>query len=86
MYYASHQEGVSKLANAIFYVMDQVDGAKINYLKEEFPELNLINYNVVFNSLPLIPHNIKCFHREHGDHCAYLKCMRLYHNYICACL
>ena len=76
----------SNSANSIFYVMDQVDGAKINYLKEEFPELNLINYTMVFNNLPIIPHNIKCFHREHGDHCAYLKCMRLYHHYICACL
>ena len=67
--------------NGIFYVMDQMNGEKVRYLKEEFPELNIVHYNATFASLPQITSNITCMNRDHGPRCAYLKCMRLCHHY-----
>lgn len=66
----------------IFYVMESViDGPKVKTLKDAFPLLDIVNYNVTFKSLPPVPANISCFYREHGDHCAYLKCMRMLQHY-----
>lgn len=65
--------------NGIFYVLGS---QKLNYLKHAFPKLNVVEYNTSFNSLPLLPPNISCIYREHGDHCACLKCYRLLKHYI----
>ena len=62
----------------LFYVMgDQ----KLNFLQEEFPDLNFIQYNITFDKLPILPPNIHCLYRNHGHHCALLKCMRMYLHY-----
>ena len=71
--------------SGIFYVMDCCNGQKVKFLMHEFPELNIVNYNMTFKNLPCISRNITCIHREHGHHCAYLKCMRLCCHYMNAC-
>lgn len=64
----------------IFYVMGT---QKFDYLRNKFPCFNWCEYNgVTLNTLPTIPTNIQCFHRDHGEHCACLKCYRLYQHYI----
>ena len=68
--------------NGIFYVMEtQNNGPKYKFLKQEFPELNLVNYNITFNNLPTLPPNISCLHRNHGPHCAFLKCLKMVVHY-----
>ena len=64
----------------IIYVMG-LD--KMTFLTSEFPELNFAEYHVTFNQLPPLTKNIMCYHRDHGEHCAFRKCMRLYQHYIC---
>ena len=66
----------------IFYVMDRFNGDKLKFLKQEFPQLRMSNYNITFHSLPRISSNIQCIYCNHGAHCAYLKCMRLCYHYI----
>lgn len=67
--------------NGIFYV---IGSQKCAHLMNEFPKLNWCEYCLRnWNSdLPKIPPNISCLHRPHGDHCACLKCYRLYQHYI----
>ena len=66
--------------NCVFYVMGS---QKMEYLRDKFPMFNWCEYNgVTVNSLPSLPHNITCLHRPHGDHCACLKCYKLYQHYI----
>ena len=66
----------------LFYVMEsQPNGQKIKTLKSLFPFLDIVNYNVTFKTLPLLTNNISCLYREHGDHRAYLKCMRMLQHY-----
>ena len=66
--------------NSIFYVMGK---QKMDFLKSKFPMFNWTEYNgVTMNTLPTLPHNITCLHRPHGDHCACLKCYKLYHHYV----
>lgn len=66
----------------IFYVMENiVNGQKLKILKKLFPALNIVNYSINFNDLPIVTENITCFYRNHGDHCAYLKCMRMLQHY-----
>ena len=65
--------------NGIFYVMGL---EKMEFLANEFPELRFIEYHLTFNRLPSLPNNLLCYHREHGEHCAYRTCMRLYHHYL----
>lgn len=68
--------------NSIFYVMGQ---QKMQFLQQEFPELNFCEYNVTLQTLPSIPPNIRCLYRDHDQtHCACLKCYRLYQHYICS--
>ena len=68
--------------SGIFYTMEsQVNGPKLRYLKKMFPKLNIVNYNVTLNNLPFISPNISCIVRDHGNHCAYLKCLRLLEHY-----
>ena len=69
--------------NCIFYVMGV---QKFDYLRNKFPMFNWCEYNgVTVNTLPSLPHNITCLHRPHGDHCACLKCYKLYYHYITSC-
>ena len=66
--------------NGIFYVMGL---QKMNFLITQFPKFNFCEYHVTFNILPQIAHNISCLHRNHSaEHCACLKCYRLYQHYI----
>ena len=66
----------------VFYVMEkQAGGPKVQLLKTIFPLLTIVNYSVSFNSLPNISNINKCIYRSHGEHCAYLKCMRLIEHY-----
>ena len=69
-------------SSGIFYVMDRHNGQKMKFLKEKLPQLNIVNYNMTFNNLPMISGNIACIYREHGEHCAYLKCVRLCSHYM----
>ncbi len=69
-------------AEGTFYVMDKINGTKIKFLQEEFPHLNLIAYNtVIFKNLPPLAEYEGCKYRDHGKHCAFRKCIQLYHHY-----
>ncbi len=76
------KENFPACENAIFYVMGH---EKCKVLAKMFPKLNFIEYNITFNTLPPTPHNIFCHYRNHGEHCASLKCFRLYDHYISSC-
>ena len=66
--------------DCIFYVMGM---QKVKYLRYKFPMFHWCEYNgVSLNTLPTLTHNIGCLHRPHGDHCACLKCYKLYHHYV----
>lgn len=65
-----------------FYVMDRMNGIKITYLRQEFPQLNILPYtSVSFRTLPDLDDHHKCPYRDHGKHCAYLKCLKLYKQF-----
>jgi hypothetical protein len=66
--------------SGITYVMG--GGEKLKFLQELFPKLRLVQYNITFKSLPMIAPSIQCLHRQHGEHCAYRKTLRLFHHYI----
>jgi hypothetical protein len=69
-----------ELEESRFYVMDSPKGAKIGYLRAQFPQLNFVAYGgVKFATLPKT--SVQCPYRIHGEHCAYLKCCRLYEHY-----
>ena len=73
----------SNWSNSIFYVMEKdTNGPKLRLLKKHFPHLNIVNDNISFYDLPPIPQHVKCLHREHGEHCAYFKCLRMITHYI----
>lgn len=69
--------------DAVFYTMGQ---QKVAFLQKILPGFNVVNYaavhNVTLKSLPLAPANMKCLYRNHGNHCAILKCYRLYLHFI----
>lgn len=66
--------------NGIFYVLDAVNGAKIRFLKREFPELRFVNINgLAFKTLPFT--RIQCPYRKHGAHCAFIKAHQLFDHY-----
>jgi hypothetical protein len=62
-----------------FYVMG---AQKQQFLKREFPQLHFVNYNVTFTQLPRLCGNSHCLYRNHGEHCAFLKCYQLYYHYM----
>ena len=66
--------------NAIFYVKDALDGRKKEYLRGMFPDLKITSYNCV--KLMNIPTNISCPYKDHGDRCAYKKCLALCQDYV----
>lgn len=63
---------------ALTYV---IGAEKMMFLKKEFPQLNLVEYNLTFNKLPMLPKTLQCLHKDHGEHCAYRKTLRLFHHY-----
>ena len=67
--------------DSIFYVLGE---QKRNFLQIEFPKLTFVVYdNITLSSLPHIPPNIKCLFRNHDDnHCACLKCYRMYQHFM----
>jgi len=69
-------------AEGTFFVMDKTKGSKIKFLQDEFPQLNLIAYDAVaFRNLPLLAEYERCPYRDHGNHCAFRKCIQLHHHY-----
>ena len=67
----------------IFYVLDKPNGAKIQVLTKEFPELRIVNYNgLTLKTLPepRFP-SLTCPFREHGQHCAFRKCQQLFTHF-----
>ena len=71
--------------NSIFYVLDKIDGVKINTLKKHFPNWRLVNYSKRIADLPDVPTNIKCLYRDHGKHCAYKHCLAMATDYCKTC-
>lgn len=68
---------------SVFYIMEGVvNGIKVQTLKRLFPKLNVVNYNINMKNLPVLQSNIRCPHRDHGYHCAYLKCVGLIQHYL----
>ena len=63
---------------AIYYVMGE---QKFNFLREEFPKLSFVLYNITMSTLPPLTCNIHCIYRDHGEHCALIKCYRMYLHY-----
>ena len=71
--------------NSIIYILEPQgeNGVKMKTLTELFPTLNLVAYNFEkISSLPLPPINVTCPWMNHGLHCAYLKTIRMYLDYI----
>lgn len=83
---ASHIKDVFPFVeNSIVYVLEPKgsDGKKLKTLMEIFPTLNLVAYNFKkMTDLPLPPPNVVCPYMDHGLHCAYMKCLRMYLDYI----
>ena len=66
-------------STAVFYVMGE---QKLEFLREQFPDLNFYQYPITMQELPLIAPNFGCVYREHGEHCACKKCYRLLQHYL----
>ena len=65
---------------SMFYVKDALNGRKIEYLHRMFPYLRITSYHC--EKLAKIPKNISCPYKDHGDHCAYKKCLALCQDYV----
>ena len=61
-----------KYKDDLFYVVDSINGDKINTVKSIFPYLRITNYYMLFTHVPA---NIACPWRPHGDFCAYKQCL-----------
>ena len=64
------------------YVLGQ---QKMEFLQCEFPELDIVNYSAAdsFKDLPHAPPHLSCLFRCHSlEHCAVIKCYRLYSHFI----
>lgn len=67
--------------NAVFIVLDRASGPKITFLRQEFPQLNIVHaYNLTFNTLP-DSEGMTCPYRNHGKHCAFIKCCQLHKHF-----
>ena len=53
----------------------------VDFIKTHFPALNLLLYPSSFEQLSTPACFMRCPYREHGEHCAYLICMRMYHDF-----
>ena len=71
--------------DALFYVNDHVNGKKINTLNKYLPNFRIVNYNLNEPSQLNIPDNIFCPYYNHGDYCAYKKCLKLCVQYLSSC-
>ena len=65
--------------NETFYVMGV---AKLHFLRQEFPLLHFEEMKTSFCKLPTLPTCYTCPYRNHGEHCAYLKCYKLYYIFM----
>lgn len=70
--------------NSLFYVNDELGGKKIYTVKKIFPNLRILNYNCS-NINGKIPENISCPRYNHGECCAYKKCLKLCVHYLSSC-
>ena len=69
---------------SVFYVMGR---QKADYLQRLLPDLKFVNYQEAFNVASLkelcaLPSHVRCIHRVHGEHCAMLKCYRMYMHFM----
>ena len=72
-------ELVACSTNPVFYAIGQ---QKLAFLQKELPELNIVEYGQTFKNLPLAPSHLTCCYRNHSrEHCATLKCYRMYIDY-----
>jgi hypothetical protein len=73
----------NNIARSVFYVLGQ---AKVDYLKQLFPDFTFVNYQaaygVTLRELPDAPSHVACTYRNHGKHCAFLKCVRVYLHFV----
>lgn len=60
---------------------------KYTFLKKEFPQLRWMQYTSLdaVKNLPHLPINVLCGYSRHGEHCAVLKCYRLFHHLSIQC-
>lgn len=68
-----------KWQNETFYVLG---AQKLQFLRRELPRLRLVEYNATLSQLPQLCLQSTCPYRNHGQHCAVLKCYRLYYHYM----
>jgi hypothetical protein len=57
---------------------------KADFLQDELPELNIMEYvyACAYKDLPHAPNHLTCIYRNHSrEHCATLKCYRMYNTY-----
>jgi len=73
----------SHVHSSMFYVMGR---EKTRFLQSLFPDYRFMNYqevhNVSMRDLPEAPDHIVCNYRNHGKHCAVLKCTRILLHFI----
>ncbi len=67
--------------DCIFFVLGE---QKLRWLQTTFRKLRFSLYNgITMSRLPLAPTNVRCVYRDHDDqHCAVLKCYRMYDHFI----
>lgn len=69
--------------DVVFYTMGE---QKVKYLQKILPGYNIVNYaavhDVTIRTLPPVPDNLTCLYRNHGKHCAVLKCYKLYFHFM----
>lgn len=67
----------------VFYVTGD-SAQKLAFLQQTFPKFNFTLSNMALSTLPLVPwkFNLSCPYRAHGQHCAYLKCVRMAMQYL----
>lgn len=64
-------------SNSIFYVLDE---DKLKITNKYFPTLRVTTYSK--SDFQVLPNNIKCIWRDHGDYCAYKQCLLATLDYI----
>lgn len=66
--------------SGVFFVLGK---QKLDFLSSEFPKLHFQQYDSAetVKSLRRISLPLKCSYADHGNHCAMLKCFRLYHDF-----
>ena len=55
---------------------------KLEFLQWQFPQLRFVQYNATLSQLPQLCPQSHCPYRNHGPHCAVLKCYKLYYHYM----